>query len=319
MAAAAQPPPVARRALQSARCCPMSTACRAWSWTWGAAPAGACRCRLRQPDDRFGVLHLSQSCPYNFGVVTESLNEVSYDMPTATWRSVYSGQARTAEEILVDEIAKALGADAVAMRRTFLKTAEGAPCSTRSPPKATGVGQCRPGPVRAWRCMASTGRSRHAWSRSTAGAQSRGSPKPSWHWTWAPGELSGLRAQAMGSLMDGISTVLLAGNHLDDGAFREGSYSDFKYARQADAPLECEVHLSAEPVSPVESASCASRRQPARWRTPMPARQATSPVPSRSTSEEHGAQLRIQAQRRERHGRRAGRHAPALGAARPSA
>ncbi len=67
---------------------------------------------------------LSQSCPYHFGVVTESLNEVSYDMPTASWRSVYSGQARTAEEILVDEIAKALGADAVAMRRKFLKTAE---------------------------------------------------------------------------------------------------------------------------------------------------------------------------------------------------
>ena len=54
---------------------------------------------------------------------------------------------------------------------------------------------------------------------------------------------SGLRAQAMGSLMDGISTVLLAGNHLDDGAFREGSYSDFKYARQADAPLTCDVYL----------------------------------------------------------------------------
>ena len=48
---------------------------------------------------------------------------------------------------------------------------------------------------------------------------------------------SGLKAQAMGSLIDGISTVLLAGNHLDNGAFREGSYSDFKYARQADAPL----------------------------------------------------------------------------------
>src|SRR4029453_10194518 len=68
--------------------------------------------------------NLSQSCPYNFGVVTESLNEVSYDMPTAAWRSVYSAQTRTAEEILVDEIAKALGLDAVAMRRKFLKTAE---------------------------------------------------------------------------------------------------------------------------------------------------------------------------------------------------
>jgi isoquinoline 1-oxidoreductase subunit beta len=38
--------------------------------------------------------NISQVCPYNFGVVTESLNEVSYDMPTATWRSVYSAQAR---------------------------------------------------------------------------------------------------------------------------------------------------------------------------------------------------------------------------------
>src|SRR4029434_2586276 len=66
--------------------------------------------------------NLSQSCPYNFGIVTESLNEVSYDIPTATWRSVYSAQARTAEEILVDEIGKALGKDPVAMRRTFLKT-----------------------------------------------------------------------------------------------------------------------------------------------------------------------------------------------------
>jgi len=54
---------------------------------------------------------------------------------------------------------------------------------------------------------------------------------------------SGVRAQAMGSLIDGISTVLLAGNHLDNGAFREGSFSDFKYARQADAPLTCDVHL----------------------------------------------------------------------------
>ena len=68
--------------------------------------------------------NLSQSCPYNFGVVTESLNEVSYDMPTAAWRSVYSAQARTAEEILVDEIAKGLGSDPVTMRGKFLKTAE---------------------------------------------------------------------------------------------------------------------------------------------------------------------------------------------------
>src|SRR5688500_3501061 len=43
---------------------------------------------------------------------------------------------------------------------------------------------------------------------------------------------------------------------------------------------------SAEPVSPAESASYACRRQPVLWRTPTPARQARSPVPSPATSEE---------------------------------
>ena len=187
---------------------------------------------------------LSQSCPYNLGVVSESLAEVSYDMPTAAWRSVYSAQARTAEEILVDEIAKAFGADAVAMRRKFLKTADARAVLDkvategewgRTMPSKTGQGVAL-----------------HAEYRSTAAClveiDCRGE-KP--RVTKAVMALdvgrqvnpSGLRAQAMGSLMDGISTVLLAGNHLEDGAFREGSYSDFKYARQADAPLECDVYL----------------------------------------------------------------------------
>jgi isoquinoline 1-oxidoreductase beta subunit len=48
--------------------------------------------------------NISQSCPYNFGPIIESLTEVSYDMPTASWRSVYSGQARAAEEIHAPEI-----------------------------------------------------------------------------------------------------------------------------------------------------------------------------------------------------------------------
>ena len=187
---------------------------------------------------------LSQSCPYHFGVVTESLNEVSYDMPTASWRSVYSGQARTAEEILVDEIAKALGADAVAMRRKFLKTAEARAVLDkvategnwgRAMSSGTGQGVALHGEYRSIAaclveidCRGTKPRVTKAVMAMDVGRQ----VNP-----------SGLRAQAMGSLMDGISTVLLAGNHLDDGAFREGSYSDFQYARQADAPLVCDVHL----------------------------------------------------------------------------
>jgi isoquinoline 1-oxidoreductase beta subunit len=187
---------------------------------------------------------LSQSCPYHFGPVTESLTEVSYDMPTAAWRSVYSAQARTAEEILVDEIARAMGVDPVKTRQKFLKTAEARAVLDKVATEGN------------WGRTMSSGTAQgvalHAEYRSIAACLVEidcRADKP--RVTRAVMALdvgrqvnpSGLKAQAIGSLMDGISTVLLAGNHLDDGAFREVSFSDFKYARQADAPLECEVHL----------------------------------------------------------------------------
>jgi isoquinoline 1-oxidoreductase beta subunit len=188
--------------------------------------------------------NISQSCPYNFGVVTESLNEVSFDMPTAAWRSVYSAQARTAEEILVDEIAKALGINPVAMRRKFLKTAEAGAVLDKVATEGNWGRSMSPGTAQ--------GVAMHGEYRSIAaclveinctGEKPRVTKAVMALDVGRQVNPSGLKAQAMGSLIDGISTVLLAGNHLDDGAFREGSYSDFKYARQADAPLTCDVYL----------------------------------------------------------------------------
>jgi isoquinoline 1-oxidoreductase beta subunit len=69
-----------------------------------------------------GYFQLSEACPYNFGTVTETLAEVPYDLHTGTWRSVYSAQARTAEEIMVDELAGKMGKDPVAFRLEFFKT-----------------------------------------------------------------------------------------------------------------------------------------------------------------------------------------------------
>ncbi|HKH54834.1 MAG TPA: molybdopterin cofactor-binding domain-containing protein [Propionibacteriaceae bacterium] len=188
--------------------------------------------------------NLSVSCPYNFGAVIETLTEVSYDMPTASWRSVYSGQTRTAEEILVDEIAKAMGVDAVAMRQKFLKTAEARAVLDKVATEGNWG--------RAMSAGTGQGVAVHAEYRSTAaclveinctGAKPRVTKAVIALDVGRQVNPTGLRAQAMGSLMDGISTVLLAGNHLDNGAFREGSFSDFRYARQADAPLTCDVHL----------------------------------------------------------------------------
>ena len=191
-----------------------------------------------------GYFQLSEACPYNFGAVTETLAEVPYDLPTGTWRSVYSAQARTAEEIMVDELARSMGKDPVAFRLEFLKTdaeravlnkvaSAGSWGRPMAPRTAQGVGfhaeyRSLAACLVEIDCTTSTPRVTKAVVALDVGL---------------PVNPKGLQAQAMGSVIDGISTILSAGNHLDNGAFREGSYKDFLYARQANAPLSCDVYV----------------------------------------------------------------------------
>ena len=53
----------------------------------------------------------------------------------------------------------------------------------------------------------------------------------------------GLEAQMQGALVDALSVTLQAGVHIDGGAVRESSYTDFRYARMRDTPVEVEVHV----------------------------------------------------------------------------
>jgi isoquinoline 1-oxidoreductase beta subunit len=53
----------------------------------------------------------------------------------------------------------------------------------------------------------------------------------------------GLEAQMQGALVDALSVILQAGVHIDGGAVRESSYTDFRYARMRDTPVEVEVHV----------------------------------------------------------------------------
>jgi len=183
--------------------------------------------------------------PYDFGVVTELLNEVPLKMHTASWRSVYSANTRGAEEILVDELAKRMGKDPVAFRRAFLKTdrqrrvldkvaAAGNWGRTMPAGFAQGVGfhdeykSCTaclveidardPGKPRVVRAViaADVGR---------------------------PINPRGLEAQLLGGLTDAISTTLRAGLHIDRGLPLEGSYSQFHYARQKDSPTDVRIFI----------------------------------------------------------------------------
>ncbi|GLZ33793.1 isoquinoline 1-oxidoreductase subunit beta [Lentzea sp. NBRC 105346] len=190
--------------------------------------------------------------PYNFGVVTSLLNEVPLKMHTAAWRSVYSANTRGAEEILVDELAARMGKDPVAFRREFLKTARqravldkvaSAGQWGRSLPRgfAQGVGfhdeyqSCTA-------CLVEIDARDPKAPRVVKAVIAVDVGRPI--------NPRGLQAQMLGGLTDAISTTLRAGLHIDRGLPLEGSYSQFHYARQKDAPLDVQIHVMPATGSP---------------------------------------------------------------------
>ncbi|MFG2790147.1 molybdopterin cofactor-binding domain-containing protein [Streptomyces sp. NPDC048419] len=188
---------------------------------------------------------LSDSGLYNFGRISGGSGGVDLAMPLGAWRSVDSGTMRTAEEIMVDEVARSLGRDPVALRRTTLrskavravldKVAQAGDWGRALP---DGHGQGVAVHEEYGSCVAclaeidATDPKKPRVTRVVMAADVGTAVNP-----------RGLEAQLMGTAVDGISTVLSAGLHIDRGAVREGSFSDFRWARQRDAPLRFEAHI----------------------------------------------------------------------------
>jgi isoquinoline 1-oxidoreductase subunit beta len=190
-------------------------------------------------------LQLTVKLPYHFGVATQLLSEVPLEVPTASWRSVYSSMVHAADEIMVDEIAKKLGKDPVAFRRATLKTA----AARAVLDKAAAAGQWG----RAMPPGFAQGFAFHEEYKSSVAclveldARDPANPRVVKAMVAAdvgrPINPRGLEAQLMGAAVDGLSIMLQAGNHIDGGAVRESSFSDFRYARQRHTPTEFEVHV----------------------------------------------------------------------------
>jgi isoquinoline 1-oxidoreductase beta subunit len=199
-----------------------------------------------------GVFALTQHVPYDFGVATELLSDVALPFPTGSWRSIYSGQTATVDEIMVDEIARALHVDPVALRRQKLSSARTRAVLDkvatigawgRSMPAGTAQGvaiheeyksvvaylveiDCRDATnprVTKGVCAVDVGRAVN--------------PR-------------GLEAQMQGVLIDGLSISLRAGLHIDNGAVREGSFSDYHFARMANSPPSVAVTVMAPTGEP---------------------------------------------------------------------
>jgi isoquinoline 1-oxidoreductase beta subunit len=190
-----------------------------------------------------GVFALSQKVPYDVGVATQLMSEVRLDLPTSSWRSIYSGQVAVANEVMVDQLAKALGQDPVAFRRQRLGSARARAVLDR----VTSAGR--------WgRAMpAGTAQGVALWEEyksvvaylveiDVRGAEPRVTRGVCAVDVGTVVNPRGLEAQLQGVLVDGLSMTLQAGLHLDHGAIREGSYGDYRFARMRHSPRSVEVH-----------------------------------------------------------------------------
>jgi isoquinoline 1-oxidoreductase subunit beta len=203
------------------------------------------------------VFTLTANVPYDFGAVTQLLNEI-YDFNTfntSSVRNVYSPNVTTARELMVDRAAAAMGKDPLAFRREFLreerlvavldKVAQAGRWG-RSMPAGTAQGvavhreykgaiatlveiDCRPQTVGRRIPDAYTGpRVTKVVVAVDAGL---------------PINPLGIRAQVMGASMDGIANALSYSLHLVDGHFLEASWDHAHYTRQWNVPPEVEIHV----------------------------------------------------------------------------
>ncbi|WP_038045072.1 molybdopterin cofactor-binding domain-containing protein [Thermocrispum agreste] len=199
------------------------------------------------------IFALTQEIPYNFGVVNQSLVETDQRFNTGSMRNIYSPDVRTAAELVVDQLAAAMGMDPLTFRRKFLKDKRVLACLNkvaevgkwgRPLPKGMAQGiaihkeyktasaclveiDCRPETVNRKIPNAVTGpRVTKAVYAIDAGLVINP---------------TGLRAQMLGGINDGIALTLTSSMHLKDGHFLEASWDNYFYTRQWNTPPEVEI------------------------------------------------------------------------------
>ena len=201
------------------------------------------------------IFTLTESVPYNFGAVTQLLNEIyEYNtFNTSSVRSVYSSNVCTATELMVDHVAKAMGQDPYRFRRAFVRDSRmqavldkaaqvGNWGRAMAPGTAQGIAihkeykgraaclieiDCRPATVNRTVEDGFTGpRVTKAVFAVDVGL---------------PVNPLGLEAQMLGGISDGIAQALSYSLHLKNGSFLEGSWDNAYYTRQWNTPPDVQV------------------------------------------------------------------------------
>ncbi|HYR34020.1 MAG TPA: molybdopterin cofactor-binding domain-containing protein [Burkholderiales bacterium] len=191
--------------------------------------------------------------PYNYGFSTKVLTPVTFDWNTVSYRSVHIQPARLVEEIITDEIAKAMGIDPVAFRLQYLRLQ-----------RARDVLQRVAGAAQWGKAMPAgfaQGVGVHQESRAFTACIVELDARDPLHAkvvratiaidVGKPINPSGIEQQCHGGLAEAISLVLHAGVTIKDGLPQEGSYSQYHWARMVDFPKQVEVIIMPNVGDPI--------------------------------------------------------------------
>jgi isoquinoline 1-oxidoreductase subunit beta len=201
------------------------------------------------------IFELTANVPYNFGAVTQLLNEVyEYNtFNTSSVRNIYSPEVCVATELITDQLAQAMGDDPVAFRRAFIRD-QRMLATLNQAAQAGEWGRAMPAGT-------AQGIGIHNEYKSRAAALVEIDCRPATVARKVPDGVTGprvtrvviavdvglpinplgLQAQMMGGAMDAIAQVLTYSLHLQDGHFLEGSWDNAYYTRQWNAPADVEV------------------------------------------------------------------------------
>jgi isoquinoline 1-oxidoreductase beta subunit len=201
------------------------------------------------------VWNLTVNVPYNFGQVDHAIQEIrDYTvMKSGSVRNLYNADAAVARELVVDQLAKAMKIDPYAFRDAFLKD-DASRSVLKAAAKAAKWGRSmRPGTAQGIAfhseyhgriaCVAEIDARPSTINRKKRQAVT--GPRVT-RITIAvdvglPINPKGIQAQMMGGAMDAIGQILTESLHLKDGYFLEGSWDDYYYTRQWNAPFDVNV------------------------------------------------------------------------------
>jgi isoquinoline 1-oxidoreductase beta subunit len=193
------------------------------------------------------------SSPYNFGVGTKVLTPVPIDMNTVSYRSVHIQPARSSEEIIVDELARALRQDPVAFRMQFLRL-----------PRARAVLQAVATAGNWGKAMppgCAQGIAVHQETRSFTACLVEIDATDRTHAKVTKATIAidvgkpinplGISAQIQGGLAESIALVLNAGLTIQDGLPLENSYANYRFTKMKDYPKDVQILLMPDVGDPI--------------------------------------------------------------------